>query len=200
MLATLRSFFSPPISANAEQSTAKLVWVVRLRWIAITAQALTIVPALEFQLLEPELLPQFIGIIVLLACLNAVTWVLLKRGATATPGRILFQLGGDIVGMSCLLALTGGAWNPMVPLLFVHTGLGALLLEGQLSLLFFTLLIGCLLLLQAFAHVPPGLQGAMVDAKILFPAQLVVAVVFWILTIWLSRTLASMQTHFAFLQ
>jgi two-component system sensor histidine kinase RegB len=200
VLATLRSFFSPPISADAEQSTAKLVWVVRLRWIAITAQALTIVPALEFQLLEPELLPQFIGIIVLLACLNAVTWVLLKRGATATPGRILFQLGGDIVGMSCLLALTGGAWNPMVPLLFVHTGLGALLLEGQLSLLFFTLLIGCLLLLQAFAHVPPGLQGAMVDARILFPAQLVVAVVFWILTIWLSRTLASMQTHFAFLQ
>lgn len=200
MLATVRSFFSPPISADPEQSNAKLVWVVRLRWIAIAAQALTIAPALEFQLLETELLPQFAGIIVLLAGMNVITWAALRRGATATNGRILFQLGGDIVGLSCLLALTGGAWNPMVPLLFVHTGIGALLLEGRFSLLFFGLTLSCLLLLQAFSHIPPGLEGSLVAEVVLFPAQLVLAVVFWILTAWLSRTLDSLQRHFAFLQ
>ena len=160
MLASIRFFFTPPISA--EQSTGKLVWLVRLRWIAIAAQCLTILPALEFELLEPRMIPYFTGVIVLLAVLNVFTWAALRRGATATPGRILFQLTCDMVGLSCMLALTGGAWNPMVPILFVHTGLGALLLEGQLSLLFFALLIGCLLLLQFLGHVPPGLQGSMV--------------------------------------
>jgi len=200
VLATVRSFFSPPISADPEQSNAKLVWVVRLRWLAIAAQALTIPPALAFQLLEPALLPQFGGIIVLLAGMNLITWAALRRGTTTTNGRILFQLSGDIVALSCLLALTGGAWNPMVPLLFVHTGIGALLLEGRLSLLFFALMLGCLVLLQAFGHVPPGLEGSLVDARVLFPAQLVVALVFWLLTAWLSRTLDSLQQHFAFLQ
>lgn len=200
MLATFRSFFSPPIVAEPEQSTAKLVWLVRLRWLAIGAQGLTIVPAIEFGLLEARMLPYFAGVIVLLAGLNVVTWAALRRGATATPGRILFQLGCDIAGLSTMLALTGGAWNPMVPILFVHTGLGALLLEGQLSVLFFALLIGCLLLLQAFSNIPPALEGSLMPKKILFPAQLVVAGVFWILTAWLSRTLTAMTAHFAFLR
>ena len=200
MLPTVRSFFSPPTTVNPEQSKAKLTWIVRLRWIAISAQALTIVPALELRILEPRLLPHFVGVIALLACMNVVTWAAQRRGATATPGRILLQLAGDIVGVSCLLALTGGAWNPMVPILFVHTGIGALLLEGQLELLFFTLLIGCLVLLQAFPNIPPGLEGSLIPAAILFPAQLVIAIVFWILTAWLSRTLTSMQAHFAFLE
>ena len=200
MLATIRSFFSPPISADPEQSTAKLVWVVRLRWLAIAAQCGTLVPALEFQLLEPRLLPHFVGVIVLLAGLNIITWAALYRGARATPGRLFFQLVFDIAALSCMLALTGGAWNPMVPILFVHTGLGALLLEGRLGLLFFGMLIGCLLLLQAFSNIPPGLEGSLIPARILFPAQLVVAGVFWILTAWLSRTLTAMTAHFTFLR
>jgi len=203
VLATIRSFFAPPLSATTEQSTGKLVWLVRLRWLAITAQCLTIAPALEFELLEVQMLPYFAGVIVLLAGLNVVTWAALRRGAEATPGRILFQLGCDVIGLTCMLALTGGAWNPMVPILFVHTGLGALLLEGRLSLLFFALLIGCLLALQVLGqvpHVPPGLEGVLLPWQILFPAQLVVAGVFWILTAWLSRTLTGMTAHYALLQ
>jgi two-component system sensor histidine kinase RegB len=201
--ATIRSFFEPPLSATSEQSTGKLVWIVRLRWLAITAQFLTIFPALEFKLLEAEMLAYFTGVIVLLAALNLATWVALRRGAAATPGRILFQLACDVIGLTCMLVLTGGAWNPMVPILFVHTVLGALLLEGRLSLFFFALQIGCLLLLQGLGqltHVPPGLQGALIPRQILFPAQLVVAGVFWILTAWLSSTLRGMTSQFAQLQ
>ena len=199
MLATLRSFLAPPISADPEESTGKLVWLVRLRWVAITAQCGAVYPALQFELLEPRLLPHFIGAICTLVFLNLFTWVALRRGARATPGRLLFQLTCDIAALSAMLALTGGAWNPMVPILFVHTGIGALLLEGQLSLLFFSLLIGCLVLVQAFGVVPPGLQGSLIPRQILFPAQLVVAGVFWILTAWLSRTLTAMTAHFALL-
>ena len=60
MLETFRSFFDPPITADPEQSTAKLAWVVRLRWVAIAAQVVVIAPALEFQLLEPKMLPLFL--------------------------------------------------------------------------------------------------------------------------------------------
>ena len=60
MFETIRSFFDPPITADPEQSTAKLAWVVRLRWVALAAQLLTIVPALEFGLLEAEMLPLFV--------------------------------------------------------------------------------------------------------------------------------------------
>ena len=197
MLKSVRSFFDPPITADAEQSTAKLAWVVRLRWVAIAAQLLSIVPALELRLLEPKMLPLFGSVIATLAILNVGTWIGLRRGSRGTAGHLIIQLGADILGLSALLILTGGAWNPMVTILLVHTVLGALLLEGRLGLAFFGLLLVSFVLIQANSHIPPGLAGTLVPAKILFPAQIVVVLVFWILTAWLSRTLDRFKIWFA---
>jgi two-component system sensor histidine kinase RegB len=197
---TLQSFLELSISADPAQNRAKLAWVVRLRWIALLAQLLTIPPALGFRMLELELLPCFLGIIAGLAVLNLATWAALRRNGRATQTHVLLQLGADIAALSGLLGLTGGAWNPLHPLLFVHAGLGALLLEGRTSLFFFALLVACLGGLQLFSHIPPGLEGALVPALVLFPAQLLMAVVFFVLTAWLSRTLASMQSHFSTLR
>jgi two-component system sensor histidine kinase RegB len=196
MFETIRSFFAPPITADPEQSTAKLAWVVRLRWVAISAQVLTILPALEFALLEREMLPLFVAVVAALAFLNVATWIGLRRGIHGSPRHLLVQLGADILALSALLILTGGAWNPMVPILLVHLVLGALLLEGRLGLLFFGLLLVCLVLIQLYGHVPPGLAGTLVPGNILFPAQIVIALVFWILTAWLSRTLDSLKSWF----
>ena len=197
MFETIRSFFDPPITADPEQSTAKLAWVVRLRWVAIAAQVLAIVPALEFQVLEVEMLPYFVAIVATLSVLNIGTWVGLRRGTRGSPAHLLVQLAADILGLSALLILTGGAWNPMVPILFVHSVLGALLLEGRLGLIFFSLLLACLGLIQFNSHIPPGLAGGLVPATILFPAQIVVALVFWILTAWLSGTLDNLKSWWA---
>jgi len=79
----------------------------------------------------------------------------------------------------------------------VHSVLGALLLEGRLGLGFFGLLLASLLLIQYHSHIPPGLAGVLVPAEILFPAQIVVVLVFWLLTAWLSRTLDSLKIWFA---
>jgi two-component system sensor histidine kinase RegB len=193
MLDTFRSFFDPPITADPEQSTAKLAWVVRLRCVAIAAQILSILPAIEFQLLEPEMLPLFSAVVATLAVLNIGTWIGLRRGSKGSPSQLMIQLGTDILGLSALLILTGGAWNPMVPILLVHSVLGALLLEGRLGLVFFGLLVACLGIIQFNSHIPPGLAGALLPSNILFPAQIVVALVFWILTAWLSRTLDSLK-------
>ena len=72
----------------------------------------------------------------------------------------------------------------------------ALFLVGQ-ALAFFAALLVCLVFLQAFAQIPPGLSDARIAGVILFPAQLLVAVAFWFLTTWLSRTLGSLQQAFA---
>ncbi len=200
MLDTIRSFFDPPISADPEQSTAKLAWVVRLRWVAILAQLLCVPVAIEYGVLEPAMLPLFAAVVATLALLNLATWLGLRRGSRGSPMHLLLQLGADIFGLSALLILTGGAWNPMVPILFVHSVLGALLLEGRLGLAFFGLLLGCLVLIQTNSYIPPGLEGSLLPASILFPAQIVVALVFWILTAWLSGTLDHVQTWFAHTQ
>jgi two-component system sensor histidine kinase RegB len=195
MLESIRSFFAPPISADPAQSTTKLIWLVRLRWLALSAQILSIIPAVEFQLLEPQVIPIFSGVIAILIAFNAFTWLGLQRGWKLHRGHLLFQLCVDITALSTLLALTGGAWNPLVPILFVHSVLGAMLLEGQSSLILFGGLILCLGIIQANSHIPPSLEGSLLPASILFPAQFLVALVFWILTAWLSRTLTALQSH-----
>jgi len=202
VLETIRSFFAPPISAE-EQGRARLAWVVRLRWIALLAQLGSIPPALAFGLLEAHLLAPFAAVIGALALLNVLTWLALRRGADradglgARPGTMLFQLSADAVALSTLLALTGGAWNPVAPILFVHAVLGSLLLEGRLSVVFFALLVACLVGIQTLPVIPSGLEGSLVPARILFPAQLLFALVLWIVTAWLSRTLSALQGHFA---
>ena len=199
MLDTLRSTFQPPISADPTESKAKLAWLVRLRWLALGAQLLSIIPALEFEVLQQHQLPAFLSVIAALALLNILTWTALRRGTQTHQGHVFFQLGADIAALSCMLALAGGAWNPLMPILFVHMGLGALLLEGRLSLLLFALMLLCIGFNQAWAQIPPGLEGSLLPAHLLFPAQFMVAGVFWILTAWLSRTLTGLQAHFAFL-
>ena len=114
-------------------------------------------------------------------------------------GHVFFQLAADIVALTALLALTGGAWNPLMPILFVHMGLGALLLEGRLSFFLFVLLLGCIGFNQVYAQIAPGLEANLLPAYLLFPAQFIVAGVFWILTAWLSRTLMALQAHYSFL-
>ena len=134
-------------------------------------------------------MPLFVGVIGGLALVNAGSWAALRRGYEPKQRDLLLQLGLDVAGTAVLLALSGGAWNPLVPILFVHAGLGALLLDGTLSVFFFAVLLITLLFLQLFAQLPPGLAGAPVRPVILFPAQLLIAVGFWFLTAWLSRTL-----------
>ena len=71
MLETMRSFFDPPISADPAGSRQKIVWIVRLRWLALIAQVLSIIPATEVGILERSQLPYFAGVIGALTLLNA---------------------------------------------------------------------------------------------------------------------------------
>lgn len=189
------ALLEPPHARLGDSDAAKLGWLVRLRWIALCAQGLSILPALRFDLLERERVPVFLAVVGALALLNAITWGRLQNGREVSPVELGAQLFADIAALSALLALSGGAWNPLVPLLFFHAGLGALLLEGRVSLAFFWSLVACLAFVQAFGHVPPGLADARVAPAVLFPAQFLVVGVFWLFTTWLSHTLAALQAQ-----
>lgn len=193
MWASVRSFFAPPMTADPAEVTAKLHWVVRLRWLAITAQTISIFPALYFEMMDPELLPIFASAIGLLIAWNVLTWWALRSGWELPPPQILMQLCVDISILATLLALTGGAWNPTVPILFVHSVLGAMLLQGRRSIAFFIILLISVIVIQFNARIPPALEDSLIPRTILFPAQFLVALVFWILTAWLSRTLQALQ-------
>ncbi len=194
-----RSYFAPPIAAEEGQNHAKLGWLVRLRWLAILAQVASMPLALYFDVLEAKRLPAFGTIVAALAGLNIVTWWRLRGDRDVSQRQLLFQLMADIAVLTALLVISGGAWNPLVPILFVHSVLGALLLQGRASLFFVVLLVACLALIQLYSQLssmlPPGLEGGRLPAVILFPAQFVVALVYWILTAWLSRTLTQLQEN-----
>ena len=199
MLEPLRSLFEPPISTDPSQIKARLAWVVRLRWVALGTSVLSIIPALRFEVLQRQLLPSFIAVITALTLFNLLSWAALRRQSESHLVHVFFQLATDIIALTALLALSGGAWNPFMPILFIHMGLGALLLEGRLSFLLFVLLLGCIGFNQVYAQIPPGLESSLLPAYMLFPAQYIVAGAFWIQTAWLSRTLMALQAHFAFL-
>ncbi len=181
------------MTADPAEVTAKLHWVVRLRWLAIAAQIISIFPALYFKMMDPDLLPVFASAIGLLIAWNVLTWWALRLGWELPPPQILIQLCVDISILATLLALTGGAWNPLVPILFVHSVLGAMLLQGRRSIAFFFILLLSVIVIQFNARIPPALENSLIPRTILLPAQFLVALVFWILTAWLSRTLEALQ-------
>ena len=47
------ALLEPPLTRLGDGNAAKLAWLVGLRWIALGAQVLSILPALQFELLEP---------------------------------------------------------------------------------------------------------------------------------------------------
>jgi two-component system sensor histidine kinase RegB len=194
------ALLEPPLPGLGDGNAEKLRWVVGLRWVALAAQALSVLPGLHFGLLEPRLVPPFAAVVAALALVNFATRARLARGLEVTQRQILLQLTADVLALGTLLALTGGAWNPLVPLIFFHAGLGALLLEGRVSVAFLWILIASLIGIQLFSHIPPGLSRARLEPVVLFPAQLLVATSFWLLSRWLSRMLNSMQRHFSALR
>ena len=73
------ALLEPPLTRLDDGNAAKLGWIVRLRWIALGAQVLSIVPALRFDLLEADLVPVFLAVVAALALLNAISAQRLRR-------------------------------------------------------------------------------------------------------------------------
>ncbi len=142
------SFFKYPFQqSNAEQ--AKILWLVKLRWLAITlfiffgsiAYALHLTPTYQF--------PMYIGIIGLIVPFNLFVQVYFGNSSQDVSQIILcLHMAFDLAVLTAMLFMTRGIENPFVGLYFLHACLGGLLIPGYLTLPFIAITHVCLAFLQ----------------------------------------------------
>lgn len=105
-------------SANHDRSLLRLQTIVRLRWVAVAGQAITV--AVVFWGLEYEFpVTECLAIIVLSALSNLALQTGFPESKRLDHSFATMMLGYDILQLSALLYLTGGLLNPFAPLLAV---------------------------------------------------------------------------------
>lgn len=125
-------FRFPQVSTDIE--SAKLLWLIRLRWLAIFGFFLLSVPAYLLDFLNSASFTPYIGTLSVLTLLNLMTHLNLVQNQKAiSPLRICFHMTCDLAALTALLALTKGTNNPLIALFLLNTVLGGLLISSRLS-------------------------------------------------------------------
>lgn len=102
----------------------------QLRWLALSGQSLTIVVA--YSVLGIELpLSLLVCVLAAMVGFNLLVHLELRHGSSLRLALPLVQMGVDVIALTTLLALSGGAANPFVSLYLVPVALAA----GSLPLL-----------------------------------------------------------------
>ncbi len=120
----------PPLESA---SLINLRWIVRLRWGAVVGQVVTIL--LAARLLHIALpVKALLAVCGALALANLATHVWLRRGGNPSERASGLNLLGDVLALTALLALSGGAYNPFAVLYLVHITIGAVVLPARWTL------------------------------------------------------------------
>lgn len=170
------------------------MWLSRMRWMAIVAQIFSLWLGLRLEMIDPREAPLFGGIIATIACFNR--WV--TRASPQGRHVLLAHLLLDLGCLIALLSLAGGCANPMVALIFLHAGLGPMLLVGGDSLLY--LLAICMSLGTVCYMTPPHGATHVVtgfDRILRLGSEIFVVCAIWGMTSWLSSTMAKLRTVLA---
>lgn len=136
--------------------------LIRLRWVAIAGQVLTIAVA-HLWLALPLPLLALGGVIAAEVCVNlGATWHARHRDP-ARGERLMGFMVVDLLVLTALLYLTGGPYNPFSFLYLVHIALAALILDARGTWALGILSIGCFgllflghLTLPMVSHDPAG--------------------------------------------
>ncbi|MEZ4241723.1 MAG: hypothetical protein R3F59_37360, partial [Myxococcota bacterium] len=110
-----------------------LAWLVRLRWLALFAQAVTL--SFVFRLLDgvPALVVWGVAMAVLVAA-NLWTTGRMAANEVVDPASILAQLLIDVGALTAFFAVGGGPDNPFTPLYLVHAAMAAVMLPPRMAL------------------------------------------------------------------
>lgn len=151
---------STPVDRSYDRLAVNAVWLLRLRWVAVTGQLITIGVAVLVLRVELQTLP-LLAVVMFTVATNAVfaLWLRSRAGAQDSfddAGRDLRVLATvmtlDLASLTCLLYFSGGLANPFVIFYFVNLSLAAVVLPSRWGWTLTALAIGCLTLLF-FAHV-----------------------------------------------
>lgn len=180
------------VRGGRDEERTKVLWLTRLRWVAIAGQLAVLTPAVAEGWLESGQVPIFLGVVSALAAFNLFSMWRLRQPRPRTGGALL-HLMVDLLALTSLLVLSGGAWNPFAPLLFINAAMGALLLTGARSLLLAGLLIATAAVINLFAQMPPAMPIRPTPVAIMLPTQVLIALVVWAMTGWLASGLAAQR-------
>lgn len=121
---------------NQETDTerVKLLWLVKLRWMAVTLFFALSVPGLGFGYLDRITLPIYIGIVGTIFVFNLLTQLIWsERKKPTSPYTICFHLAFDLLALAGLLSVARGFSNPFIVLFLLNASLGGILLPGRLG-------------------------------------------------------------------
>ena len=141
-----------PSSFTAQTGHSHLRRLVMLRSIAVAAQGTTVALAYHFFAIDLQWLPMLASI-VLLACLNLLTWLRLRNDSPVSNTELFAQLCADVLALSVLLYYGGGSTNPFISLLLLPLVITAATLPHSYTWAMTGITTGCYTLLLKF-YVP----------------------------------------------
>jgi two-component system sensor histidine kinase RegB len=122
----------PPwlLPAIPDEGRLWLTWLVRLRWLAVFAQAVTL--AFVFHMLHGvQAIGTWMATMAILVVANLWATARLAQAEEVRAGSILGHLLLDVAALSTFFAIGGGPDNPFVPLYLVHVAMAAVMLPPR---------------------------------------------------------------------
>jgi two-component system sensor histidine kinase RegB len=139
---------------RAGESRLRLQTIVRLRWLAVFGQSLTVVGA--YWVLGIDLpIGGCLAVIALSAWLNVALRIRFPASQRLRANYAFIMLGYDILQLAALLYLTGGLENPFAFLLIAPVTVSASTLPLRITVALGVLAIGAATLLTSFHHPLP---------------------------------------------
>lgn len=137
-----RSSLWPILDVGEDEHMLWLRWLVRLRWVAIVAQIVTLSFAFTV-FASPWVAAPLIGVILVLALVNL--WAMRSLGTPTTIDQtsLITHLGVDVVALTAFFALGGGPENPFTILYVIHVAFAAIMLRPRLAAALTTLVLAC---------------------------------------------------------
>ena len=119
----------------------KIYWLTRLRWLAIILQSVLLIPAVHVGYVEKQNIPFYLAVTFILVLVNIQKiWTKIRFTNSLT-----YQLNIDLIAFICLILLSGKMENPFWSLIYIHAGIGAILLRAGHSAYYLpTLILGML--------------------------------------------------------
>ncbi len=143
---------------RAGESRLRLHTIVRLRWLAVLGQSLTVIGAYWVLGMDVPIGGCF-AVIALSAWLNVALRIRFPASQRLKSNYAFIMLGYDIVQLAALLFLTGGIENPFVFLLIAPVTVSASTLPLRITVALGVLAIGAASLLTVYHYPLPWFSG-----------------------------------------
>ena len=147
------SFLVLPIDV-ADTEKGKILWLIRLRWIFLFIQFFLVIPFLIINVAKFNQLYFYTGLCVLLALFNTFLMMSFRQNEKNYSSFFTFCcLSIDLIWFTFLFwfLIKVGQFHAE-NIYFIHAILGAILLTGRKSVIFYTLIAACLFFIQMFQY------------------------------------------------